>query len=157
MDYVQAFFPGFFNKEQQFEEDQNEIQYQHTDEEQNYVDTNIGKAVSGHFNMDTGLWEYKSLSQHKPKEMYDPLLVNNTQQRNDFIRSGNLDSTPGFYSHFILSPQHVDSRLKFVNVAFHFLMKISTKLNRELEPSSPEMGLLLSNIIIFNAHRKCAK
>ena len=112
MDYVQAFFPGFFNKEQQFEEDQNEIQYQHTDEEQNYEDTNIGKAVSGHFNMDTGLWEYKSLSQHKPKEMYDPLLVNNTQQRNDFIRSGNLDSTTGLYSHFILSPKHVDSRLR---------------------------------------------
>ena len=29
-------FPGFFNKEQQLEEDQNEIQYQDTTEEQNY-------------------------------------------------------------------------------------------------------------------------
>ena len=59
--------------------------------------------------MDTGLWEYKSLSQHKPKEMYDPILVNNTQGRNDFICSGNLDSTTGLYSYFILSPKHVDS------------------------------------------------
>ena len=40
--------------------------------------------------------------------MYDPIL-NNTQGRNDFIRSGNLDSTTGLYSYFILSPKHVDS------------------------------------------------
>ena len=109
MDYVCSFFLGYFNKQQQFEEGQNEIQYEDTVEEQNYEDTNIAKAVSGHFNMDTGLWEYKSLSQHKPKEMYDPILVNNTQGRNDFIRSGNLDSTTGLYSYFILSPKHVDS------------------------------------------------
>ena len=55
MDYVCSFFLGFFNKQQQFEEGQNEIQYEDTVEEQNYEDTNIGKAVSGHFNMDTGL------------------------------------------------------------------------------------------------------
>ena len=56
-------FPGYFNKEQ-FEDGQNEIKYEHTVEEHNYEDANIGKAVSGHFNIDKGLWEYKSLSQY---------------------------------------------------------------------------------------------
>ena len=107
IDYVHNFFPGYFNEEQ-FEEGRSEIEYEDTVEEQNYEDSNIGKSVSGHFNISTGLWEYKSLSQHKPKEMYDPILVNNTQRRNDFIYSANLDSNTGLYSFFILSPKHVD-------------------------------------------------
>ena len=110
LNYVCSFFPGYFNQEEQIAEGRNGIEYEDTTEEQNYEDTNVGSAVSGHFNTHTGLWEYKSLSQHKPKDMYDPMLVNNTQRRNDFIRSANLDSTTGLYSYLILSPKHLDMR-----------------------------------------------
>ena len=49
-------------------------------EDVNTEDLNI-TSKSGNFNIETGMWEYPSLSQHKPMEMHDVQLVQNTKLR----------------------------------------------------------------------------
>ena len=53
----------------------------------NNEDGNIALNIPGHFNINTGLWEYESLSKHTPKDMIYPQNVNSTMQRNDFVKS----------------------------------------------------------------------
>ena len=53
----------------------------------NNEDGNIVQNIPGHFNIDTGLWEYESLSNHTPKDMMHPDNVNLTMERNDFVKS----------------------------------------------------------------------
>ena len=50
-------------------------------EDVNTEDLNI-TSRSGNFNIETGMWEYPSLSQHKPIEMHDVQLVQSTTMRN---------------------------------------------------------------------------
>ena len=38
--------------------------------EVNNEDGNIAQNIPGHFNINTGLWEYKSLSKHTPKDLH---------------------------------------------------------------------------------------
>ena len=70
---------------------------------------NIQRDVKGHFNIQTGLWEYTSLSTHKPKDMMDPTLVHSTQKRNDFINSNNLDNNTRLYGTFELKASTIDA------------------------------------------------
>ena len=38
-------------------------------------------SKSGNFNIETGMWDYPSLSQHKPMDMHDIQLVQSTKMR----------------------------------------------------------------------------
>ena len=70
----------------------------------NNEDGNIVQNIPGHFNIDTGLWEYESLSNHTPKDMMHPDNVNSTMERNDFVKSQNLHPNTGLYSTYNLKP-----------------------------------------------------
>ena len=61
-------------------------------------------SSSERVNINTGLWEYESLSKHTPKDMMHPQNVNSTMQRNDFVKSQNLDPNTGLYSSYNLKP-----------------------------------------------------
>ena len=65
--------------------------------EVNNEDGNIVQNILGHFNSNTGLWEYKSLYKHTPKDMMHLKNVNSTMQRNDFVKSQNLYPNTGLY------------------------------------------------------------
>ena len=72
--------------------------------EVNNEDGNIAQNIPSHFNINTGLWEYESLSKRTPKDMMHPQNVNSTMQRNDFVKSQNLDPNTGLYSTYHLKP-----------------------------------------------------
>ena len=57
--------------------------------------------IHGGFNKEKGRWEYPSVKMHKPKEMMNELLVNCTEERNDYIHSTKIDRT-GLYQTFHL-------------------------------------------------------
>ena len=50
-------------------------------EDVNTEDVNI-TSKSGNFNVETGMWDYPSLSQHKPMDMHNIQLVHSTKMRN---------------------------------------------------------------------------
>ena len=64
----------------------------------NSEDADINVQDSGNFNRETGLWNFKSLSTHKPFEnSMDPGLIFGTQERNDLVNSSNIDIDSGVY------------------------------------------------------------
>ena len=72
---MKSFFPEHFNSEEG-----NVLVGSEVQEKQNNDDIGIGKTIQeGIFNLETGLWNYPSLSDHKPTEMMDQNLVNHTQ------------------------------------------------------------------------------
>ena len=96
-DSVKGFFPDYFLQE---EDDVGVIK----EDPVNQDDINIGNQVSGKFNLQTGLWDYPTLSKHKPKDMMDPELVNATLQRNELISARKLNPSTGLYCSFICKP-----------------------------------------------------
>ena len=58
MEYIQSFFPEFFNAD-----DKNDPTLTvHENEERNMQDIDIGTKLTGKFNVETGLWDYQALS-----------------------------------------------------------------------------------------------
>ena len=85
-------FPEFFTGECSNEE---------TDEEMpnniglvnNEDDANLDEELSCNFDKETGLWTYKSLSKHKPKNIDDEGLISNNRQCMKLMLEGN-DANP---------------------------------------------------------------
>ena len=100
--FIETIFPEYF---QEGDVEEHNFQFPVTPEmEVNNEDGNIAQNIPGHFNVNTGLWEYESLSKHTPKDMTDPQNVNCTMQRNDFVMSPNLDPNTGLHSTYHLKP-----------------------------------------------------
>ena len=100
--FIETIFPEYF---QEGDVEEHNFEFPVTPEmEVNNEDGNIAQNIPGHFNVNTGLWEYESLSKHTPKDMMDPQNVNCTMQRNDFVTSPNLDPNTGLYSTYHLKP-----------------------------------------------------
>ena len=65
--YLESIFPEYFQESAQAEGDVQEHNFQfpvNPEMEVNNEDRNIVQNIPGHFNIDTGLWEYESLSKH---------------------------------------------------------------------------------------------
>ena len=74
----------------------------------NTEDENISQTkIYGSFNKEQGLWEYPSVTTHKPREMMDPHIVNCTEERNDYIHSTKIDGKTGLYKTFHLKASTV--------------------------------------------------
>ncbi|MCG8621712.1 MAG: hypothetical protein MJE68_06895 [Proteobacteria bacterium] len=86
IDYIKSFFPWHFELETQPIEQNQDVP--------NNDDTGIN-VPDGNFNTETGLWEYPALTNHLPKEMMDPNLVAQTELRNKFATSGEIDPQSG--------------------------------------------------------------
>ena len=115
LDYVKSFFPGYFKLED------NPIEVGLPEEELNLEDAGIADNISGHFNTDTGLWEYPSSSKHIPKEMMDPNLVHHTQKRNELCHEENLDPISGMYMYTLKSlPVTQNGRKKQCSCGAHY-------------------------------------
>ena len=113
MQYIESIFPEYFQESAQSDGDVQEYNFQfavNPEMEVNNEDGNIVQNIPGHFNINTGLWEYKSLSKHTPKDMMHPQNVNSTMQRNDFVKSQNLDPNTGLYSTYHLKPSILGAR-----------------------------------------------
>lgn len=79
IEYVQNFFPEYFSQVDQ--DGQNQEHQQIELNELNADDENL-KSDAPNFNPESGLWDFKAKSQHVPKKMMDPKLVNATVIRN---------------------------------------------------------------------------
>ena len=65
-----------------------------TDEPVNTDDTGLNPPEAT-FNTETGLWHYAALTDHKPKEMFSPDLVQHKELCNKFATSGEIDQESG--------------------------------------------------------------
>ena len=102
IEYVWSFFPHYF---EQNTDDIADVAPVPPQEDVNNEDENINVHESGIFNKETGLWNFKALSQHKPFDnMMDPGLIFATQERNDIVTSTNLDVNTGVYKELHLKP-----------------------------------------------------
>ena len=52
-------------------------------------------VTNGNLNTETGLWEYPSLSTHRPKELMDQQLMNVAQNSDKFATTTKIDETCG--------------------------------------------------------------
>ena len=100
IDYVKSFFPQYFqeNNDVETENVQGDIQ------EENVEDFGIKNSLSSSFNKETGLWEYKSLSNHKPYEMMSDELIKFTNERNEIVCSRKMNQMTGLYNTVDLKP-----------------------------------------------------
>ena len=69
LEHVKELFPEYFSSDNDFVDAEGPMA-----EDVNTEDLNI-TFKSGNFNIETGMWEYPSLSQHKPMNMHDVQLV----------------------------------------------------------------------------------
>ena len=100
LDYVKSFSPEYFCSHSDVETDGNVA----LGIEENLEDYTLTKSLPGSFNRETGLWEYKSLSTHKPFEMMDPDLISNTNVRNAIICDQKFNPSTGLYNTVDLKP-----------------------------------------------------
>jgi hypothetical protein len=71
IELVHQYFPQFFNAL-----DNDVIEGMAPIEQVNLDDQNLDREnMKGNFNIDTGLWEFKAISTHKPREMFDEQLI----------------------------------------------------------------------------------
>ena len=110
IDYIKFFFPDYFTGQ----DDQHmEIHYNGDGiEDINNDDVNIGNNVTGNFDVNTGLWNFKALTTHKPKRMMDPKLILATQHRNIFIGQNPVVNETGLYGVYHLKPSGKDAEGK---------------------------------------------
>ena len=104
IEYIKSFFLEFFNGD-----DTNESTPSvHDHEEINTQDIDIGTKLTGKFNVESGLWDYQALSHHKPSQMMDTKLILNTEERNKYITSTNINDSTGLYGSFEMKPAFVN-------------------------------------------------
>ena len=103
MENFKSFFPDFFlSSNEEFFIQHSTLTY---NEQLNRDDQNLSQIkIHGGFNKEKGLWEYPSVTTHKPKEIMNEHLVNCTEERNDYIHSTKIDTTTGLYQTFHLKP-----------------------------------------------------
>ena len=104
IEYVKSLFPEFFNSVDDPSNEENEVITAER-EDVNLLDANQIPQLQGNFNIETGLWQYKALSKHKPKEMLELSLIKSTERRNAYVRYENLDEDTGLYGTYKLIPQ----------------------------------------------------
>ena len=75
LQHVKELFPDYFSSDRDSEYAAGPLADVNTE------DVNI-TSKSGNFNVETGMWDYPSLSQHKPMDMHDIQLVHSTKMRN---------------------------------------------------------------------------
>ena len=78
MQYIESIFPEYFQESAQSDGDVQGYNFQfavNPEMEVNNEDGNIVQNIPGHFNINTGLWEYESLSKHTQKDMMHPQNV----------------------------------------------------------------------------------
>ena len=103
--YVKGFFPDYFmDSIDEIEEEEQFFVGPPDSDAVNNDDANLPRSLAGYFDIASGLWKYPALSNHKPKEMQDPDIVNCTQECNDYISSHKLDHATGLYTGYILKP-----------------------------------------------------
>ena len=107
LQYITGFFPMYFTKDENSEEDEQDVcNIQGPNEETNADDMNLEMETTGNFDKDTGLWNFKALSKHQPYgNMMDLNLVCYTQKRNVFVTSQNFDPDFGVYRNAELKPE----------------------------------------------------
>ena len=90
-DYVKGFFPVYFCSEDaslENEEEEHSPTVNVGTEDINTDDANLQIEMSPNFDQETGMWDFKALSKHRPHtNMLDVNLVGNTQERNDIVIS----------------------------------------------------------------------
>ena len=64
------------------------------EEQLNTDDTGLNPPEAS-FNKETSLWHYPAVTDHKPKEMFNPDLVTHTKLRNKFATSGEINQESG--------------------------------------------------------------
>ena len=104
IEYVKSLFPHFFNNLDDSPTEENELILEER-EELNLLDAHQIPQLDGNFNKETGLWQYKALSKHKPKEMLEISLIKSTERRNAYVRFENLDEDTGLYGTYKLIPE----------------------------------------------------
>ena len=112
MQYIESIFSEYFQDSTQSDGDVQEYNFQfavNPEMEVNNEDGNIAQNIPGHFNINTGPWEYESLSKHTQKDMMHPQNVNSTMQRNDFVKSQILDPNTELYSTYHLKPSILEA------------------------------------------------
>ena len=75
MDSVKSYFPEYF------ESDVERSHENHPDEENGQDSQLLDDNIEGNFDVETGLWNFPSLTKFKPKDMMDPQLIKYTNKR----------------------------------------------------------------------------
>ena len=101
LENFKSFFPDFFvSSDEQIFIQRSTVS---NNEEVNRDDQILSQTkIHGGFNKEKGIWEYPSVTMHKPKEMMNEHLVNCTEERNDYIHSTKMDTTTGLFQTFHL-------------------------------------------------------
>ena len=76
MDSVKSYFPEYFASHVEMSHENNPHEEENT-EDNELLDDNI----EGNFDVQTGLWDFHSLTKFKPKDMMDPQLIKYTKKR----------------------------------------------------------------------------
>ena len=92
IDYIQSFFPEHFNTEENHNGDDEDVDGVVQTEEINLEDIDIRTKLSGNFDTERGLWNYKCVSENKPANMMDPQLIINAEDRNKYINAKKHES-----------------------------------------------------------------
>ena len=109
IDYIQSFFPEHFNAEENDTDEEDPTPGVVQTEEINLEDIDIGTKLSGNFDTETGLWNYKCVSENKPANMMDPQLIINTEERNKYINAKNMNENTGLYGTYEVKPTVIDA------------------------------------------------
>ena len=103
--FVKSSFPEFLTHNEYTTVEDSEVTVQER-EELNILDGDQIPQLDGNFNKNMGLWQYKALSQHKPKEMLDISLIKSTEKRNGYMKLENLDENTGLYGVYKMIPHY---------------------------------------------------
>ena len=108
LDLVKSFFPDFFNRNNEEEEEEEHLEEFNYNtqriKQENTEDGTIHTEIKGYFNTQLGLWEYPAVSQHKPMEMMDRHLVNETGDQNEYTVALRMNPDTGLYGTYHLMP-----------------------------------------------------
>ena len=100
IDYVKSFFPQYFQQGSEFETENPHNNLQ----EDNVEDVGLKNSLSSSFDKETGLWDYKALSKHKPYEMMNENLIFYTNERNENVAAQKMNQNTGLYKGIDLKP-----------------------------------------------------
>ena len=75
MDSVKSYFPEYFKSDVEMSQEN------HPDEENAQDSQLLDDNIEGNFDVETGLWNFPSLTKFKPKDMMDPQLIKYTKKR----------------------------------------------------------------------------
>ena len=103
--FVKSLFPEFFTHNEDTTVEDSEVTVQER-KELNILDGDQILQLDGNINKNTGLWQYKALSQHMSKKMLDISLIKSTEKRNGYVKLENLDEDTGLYGVYKMIPHY---------------------------------------------------